>query len=177
MLSKQRSTWLSSKRRVHGNQYRHRITGHPWNGTELANDQSTLPRSSSAQKLVVLQPEPAVGDKSQSGYRLFYIQLLVEFVEQFPCPICADKNITSTTSRYINCLFTLNPLLLHSRGVDEEGSQSLTHVILRPISQILVNVTLKLVNACGYNSTSRKSIPIVYYPLSERVLSYIKPRV
>ena len=72
--------------------------------------------------------------------------------------------------------FTLN-LLLRSRGVDEEGSQSLTRVILRPISQILVNVTFKLVNACGHNSISRKSIPIVYYPLSERVLSYIKPRV
>ena len=73
--------------------------------------------------------------------------------------------------------FTLNPLLLRSRGVDEEGSQSLTRVILRPISQILVNVTLKLVDACGHNSTSRKSIPIITYPLSERVLSYIKPRV
>ena len=69
--------------------------------------------------------------------------------------------------------FTLNPLLLRSRGVDEEGGQSLTRVILCPISQILVNVTLKLVDACGHNSTSRKSIPIVYYPLSERVLSYI----
>ena len=30
--------------------------------------------------------------------------------------------------------FTLNPLLLCSRGVDEEGSQSLTRVILSPIS-------------------------------------------
>ena len=29
--------------------------------------------------------------------------------------------------------FTLNPIL-RSRGVDEEGSQLLTHVILRPIS-------------------------------------------
>ena len=73
--------------------------------------------------------------------------------------------------------FTLNPLLVRSRGVDEEGSQCLTRVILRPISQILVNVTLKLVDACGHNSTSLKSIPIVYYPLSERVLSYIKPRL
>ena len=45
--------------------------------------------------------------------------------------------------------FTLNPLLLRSRGVDEEGSQSLTLVILRPMSQILVNVTLKLVDACA----------------------------
>ena len=71
------------------------------------------------------------------------------------------------------CLeFTLNPLLLHSRGVDEKGSQSLTHVILRLISQILVNVTLKLVDACGHNSTSRKSIPIVYYPLSESTFVY-----
>ena len=57
--------------------------------------------------------------------------------------------------------------------VDEEGSQSLTRVILRPISQILVNVTLKLVNACGHNSTSGKYIPIVYYPLSERVLNFL----
>ena len=31
---------------------------------------------------------------------------------------------------------------LRSRGVDEEGSQSLTRVILRPISQTRVNVTL-----------------------------------
>ena len=61
--------------------------------------------------------------------------------------------------------FTLNPFLLRSRGVDEEESQSPTRVILRPISQILVNVTLKLVDACGHKSTSRKSIPIVYYPL------------
>ena len=75
---------------------------------------------------------------------------------------------------YLYLEFTLNPLVLRSRRVDEEGSQSLTRVILRPISQILVNVTLKLVNACGHNSTSRKYIPIVYYPLSERVLSYIK---
>ena len=52
--------------------------------------------------------------------------------------------------------FTLNPLLLHSREVTEEGSQSLTRVL--PISQILVNVTLKLVDACGHNSTSR-SVP------------------
>ena len=73
--------------------------------------------------------------------------------------------------------FTSNPLLLRSRGVDEEGIQSLTRVILCPISQIFVNVTLKLIDACVHNSTSRKSIPIVYYPLSERVLSYIKPRV
>ena len=65
-----------------------------------------------------------------------------------------------------NCLpfFTLNPLLLRSRRVDEEGIQSLIHVILRPIYEILVNVTLKLVDACGHNSTSRKSIPIVYNP-------------
>ena len=62
--------------------------------------------------------------------------------------------------------FTLNPLLLRSRGVDEEESQSPTRVIRRPISQILVNVTLKLVDACGHKSTSRKSIPIVYYPLA-----------
>ena len=61
--------------------------------------------------------------------------------------------------------FTLNPLLLRIRGADEEGSQSLTRVILRPISQILVNVTLKLVDACGHNSTSRMSVPIVYYLL------------
>ena len=87
--------------------------------------------------------------------------------------ICFDPNIL-----YIHYLeFTLNPLLLRSRGVDEEGSQLLTRVILCPISQILVNVTLKLVDACGNNSTSRKYIRIVYYPLSERVLSYIKPRV
>ena len=54
--------------------------------------------------------------------------------------------------------FTLNPLLLRSRGLDEEGSQSLTRVILRPISQILVNVTLKLIDACGHNSTSRHNV-------------------
>ena len=38
----------------------------------------------------------------------------------------------TTNSSYLE--FTLNPLLLRSRGVDEEGSQSLIRVILRPIS-------------------------------------------
>ena len=44
-------------------------------------------------------------------------------------------------------------------------------------SQILVNVILKLIDACVHNSTSRMYIPIDYYPLSERVLSYFKPGV
>ena len=46
---------------------------------------------------------------------------LIEFV----------KSRTFNVSFYLE--FTLNPLL-RSRGVDEEGSQSLTRVILRPIS-------------------------------------------
>ena len=50
--------------------------------------QSPLPRSSSAQKPSVLQPEPAVGDEPLSGYRLVDIRPLVKFVEQFPCPTC-----------------------------------------------------------------------------------------
>ena len=49
---------------------------------------TTLPRSSSAQKPSVLQPEPAVGDEPLSGYRLVDIRPLVKFVEQFPCPTC-----------------------------------------------------------------------------------------
>ena len=56
-------------------------------GSELQS-QTTLPRSSSAQKPSVLQPEPAVGDEPLSGYRLFDIHPLVKFVEQFPCPTC-----------------------------------------------------------------------------------------
>ena len=44
----------------------------------------------------------------------------------------SDRRIT-LTDFYLE--FTLNPLLLRSRGIDEEGSQSLTRVILRPISQ------------------------------------------
>ena len=51
--------------------------------------------------------------------------------------------------------------MLRSRGFGEEGNQSLTRVILGPISQILVNVTLKLVDACRHNCTSRKSIPTI----------------
>ena len=68
-------------------------------GSEPAEPQSqtTLPRSSSAQKLGVLQPDPAtVGDEPLSGYRLFDIRQLVEFVEQFPCPTCQHSGYDVT---------------------------------------------------------------------------------
>ena len=64
-------------------------------GSELQS-QATLPRSSSAQKPSVLQPEPAVGDEPLSGYRLFDIRPVVKFVEQFPCPTCQQSGYDVT---------------------------------------------------------------------------------
>ena len=76
----------------HGNQYTGSLAT---TGSELQS-QTTLPRSSSAQKLGVLQPEPAVGDEPLSGYRLFDIRSLVKFVEQFPCPTCQHSGYDVT---------------------------------------------------------------------------------
>ena len=77
---------MSSKERsgrpqlfFHDNQYTGSL---PTTGSELQLP-TTLPRSLSAQKPSVLQPEPAVGDEPLSGYRLFDIRPLVKFVEQF----------------------------------------------------------------------------------------------
>ena len=64
-------------------------------GSELQS-QTTLPRSSSAQKPSVLQPEPAVDDEPLSGYRLFDIRPVVKFVEQFPCPTCQQSGYDVT---------------------------------------------------------------------------------
>ena len=47
----------------------------------------------------VLQPEPAVGDESLSGYRLFDIRPLVKFVEQFPYPTCQQSGYGVTEFR------------------------------------------------------------------------------
>ena len=81
MSSKERS---SRPKQIHDNRYTGSLAT---TGSELQS-QTTLPRSSSAQKPSVLQPEPAVGDEPLSGYRLFDIHPLVKFVEQFPCPTC-----------------------------------------------------------------------------------------
>ncbi|KAI0215660.1 hypothetical protein LSAT2_032285 [Lamellibrachia satsuma] len=59
--------------------------------------QATLPQSSSAQKLHVEQTDPlTVGDEPLSGYRLFDILPLVEFVQQFPCPTCQHSGYDAT---------------------------------------------------------------------------------
>ena len=83
MSSKERSSRPPQKK-THDNRYTGSLAT---TGSELQS-QTTLPRSSSAQKPSVLQPEPAVGDEPMSGYRLFDIHPLVKFVEQFPCPTC-----------------------------------------------------------------------------------------
>ena len=71
----------------------------PGPASQLAEPQpqATLPQSSSAQKLHVEQPDPAtVGDEPLSGYRLFDIRPLVEFVQQFPCPTCQHSGYNPT---------------------------------------------------------------------------------
>ena len=73
-----------AQKKTHDNRYTGSLAT---TGSELQS-QTTLPRSSSAQKPSVLQPESAVGDDPLSGYRLFDIHPLVKFVEQFPCPTC-----------------------------------------------------------------------------------------
>ena len=92
MSSKERSG--CHQKRFHGNRYTGSLTL-ATTGSELQSP-ATLPRSSSAQKPGVLQPEPAVGDEPQSGYRLFDIRPLVEFVEQFPCPTCQHSGYDVT---------------------------------------------------------------------------------
>ena len=79
-------------------------SGHPPNNISWQSiyritglqSQTTLPRSPSAPKPGVLQPEPAVGDEPLSGYRLFDIRPLVKFVEQFPCPTCQHSGYDVT---------------------------------------------------------------------------------
>ena len=84
MSSKERSG-RPPKHIFHGNRYTGSL---PITGPELQSQTTPLPWSSSAQKLGVLQPEPAVVDQSLSGYRLFDIRPLMKFVEQLPCPTC-----------------------------------------------------------------------------------------
>ena len=65
--------------------------------SELAKPQpqATLPKSSSAQKLHVEQPDPAtVGDEPLSGYQLFDIRSLVEFVQHFRVPHVSTVGMT-----------------------------------------------------------------------------------
>ena len=83
MSSKERSS-RPPPQQTHDNRYTGSLAT---TGSELQS-QTTLPRSSSAQKPSVLQPEPAIGDEPPSGYLLFDIHPLVKFVEQFPCPTC-----------------------------------------------------------------------------------------
>ena len=95
MSSKQRSD-RPKKRRFHGNRYTGSLVTP---ASELAEPQpqAKLPQSSSAQKLHVEQPDPAtVGDEPLSGYRLFDIRPLVEFVQQFPCPTCQPSGYDAT---------------------------------------------------------------------------------
>ena len=68
MSSKERSSRPPKK--IHDNRYTGSLAT---TGSELQS-QTTLPRSSSAQKPSVLQPEPAIGDEPLSGYRLFDIR-------------------------------------------------------------------------------------------------------
>ena len=101
--------------------------------SELAEPQlqAMLPQSSSAQKLHVEQPDPAtVVDEPLSGYRLFDIRPLVEFVQQFPCPTCqhSEYNPTklgaglATTVRFTwrACSAVMN--LKNTCGQNENGS-------------------------------------------------------
>ena len=90
MSSKERSSRPPKKN--HDNRYTGSLAT---TGSELQS-QTTLPRSSSAQKPSVLQPEPAVGDEPLSGYRLFDIRPVVKFVEQFPCPTCQQSGYDVT---------------------------------------------------------------------------------
>ena len=83
MSSKERSS-RPPKKKTHANRY----TGSLATIESELLSQTTLPRSSTAQKPSVLQPEPAVGDEPLGGYRLFDIHPLVKFVEPFPCPTC-----------------------------------------------------------------------------------------
>ena len=112
--------------------------------SELAEPQpqAMLPQSSSAQKLHVEQPDPAtVGDEPLSGYRLFDIRPLVEFVQQFPCPTCQHSGYDATelgaglatTVRftYRACSAVMN--LKNTCGQNENGSDGHLEAGLGPI--------------------------------------------
>ena len=93
--------------------------------SELAEPQpqATLPQSSSAQKLHVEQPDPAtVGDEPLSGYRLFDIRPLVEFVQHSGYDLTELGRGLATTVRFTcrTCSAVMN--LKNTCGQNENGS-------------------------------------------------------
>ena len=73
--------------------------------------------------------------------------------------LCLHRKILSSTTP-IN-------LLLYVVVEELPRKDAPTRVILRPVVQIFVNVSLELVDVLGYNRCLREYIPVVYYPLVE----------